>query len=143
MKNVKIFLINCVFIVLLSSCAKNVVINYTNSQTNTGHIVIQPTSVIHGSFTINDSLLVKKKKITKITIHNIPEGEYRLHLTAKSKKLNKGLDYDKHVQVKNNKTNTQLITVPPRSNGYWIIDGGKTIIITFFVYVISLALFGY
>ena len=141
MKNINTILMMCVILLLFTSCAKSLVINYSNSQINTGQIVILPTSPVSGSFTMNDSLLVDKRRFTKITINNIPEGEYQVHLTGQSKTLKEGLDYYKNVQVKINKENTQLVAVPPKSNGYWIENGGKTFIILFTAWFLPFAIF--
>jgi len=103
---------------MFSSYSQSLVINFSNSQTNTGKIVIETTSRVTGSLTMNDSLLVYNSSLQKINIINVPYGEYNLHLTGVSDKLKYGLDFNKKILVSDNTNNIQIIKVPRISKGY-------------------------
>ena len=61
-------------LLIFSSCAKNIVVNYGNPSPNSGNIVVRPTSSEYSNLTFNDSLLVKYKYVKSIAIKNVPEG---------------------------------------------------------------------
>ena len=109
---------------IFSSCA-NIVVNYGNPTSNSGNLVIKTTSPVYANLTVNDSLLIGQKYMSgkyvrRITIKNVPEGINSIHFSADSYNLNEAMDKKIEVNVKSGKTNTQLLTVPPRSNGYWV-----------------------
>ena len=109
---------------LFSSCS-NVVLNYGQPNANSGTIVIKTTSGVYANITVNDSLLfcqkfLNSKSLKTITITNVPEGLNNIHFTADSYNLKDAMDAKLIINVEKGKTNTQLLTVPPRSNGYWI-----------------------
>lgn len=114
-------------LLIFSSCAKDIVVNYGNPSPNSGNIVVRPTSSVYSNLTFNDSLLVKYKYVKSITIKNVPEGVNTLHFSGESNNLKKELDLNKEVKVTAGKTNTQLVTVPPKSTGYWIYSTGAII----------------
>ena len=109
-------------LLIFSSCAKDIVVNYGNPSPNSGNIVVRPTSSVYSNLTFNDSLLVKYKYVKSITIKNVPEGVNTIHFSGESNNLKKELDLNKEVKVTAGKTNTQLVTVPPKSNGYWVSE---------------------
>jgi len=120
---------------MFSSCAKNLVVNYANPSPNSGNIVIKPSSQIRVNLTVNDSLILDDKFVKKITIMNVPSGTNSIHLSANSENLKQGIDFKSDVIVTSGKTNSKLITVPPKSNGYYINEG-----ITYLGFITWLAL---
>ena len=121
MKTIKFISSLFVLSIIFSSCAKQITISYSNQKENTGSVVILPTASIYGSLTVNDSLMVERKHLRKITITNVPTNKsLDLNLTAESYKYKDVLNYKANVSVDNNQTKTQLVSVPPDSNGYWI-----------------------
>ena len=120
---------------MFSSCS-NVVLNYNQPSANNGTIVIKTTSRVYANITVNDSLLFSQKLIYSqalktITITNVPEGRNIIHFSADSYNLKDAMDAKLIVNVDKGKTNTQLLTVPPRSNGYWISNSFYTLGVLF------------
>ena len=107
---------------ILSSCA-NVVVNYGNASPNTGNIVVKTNYSLYTNLTLNDSLLINGRLAKTITIKNVPEGINSIHYSVNSQYFVTPLDAKLQVKVEKGKTNTQLITAPPKSNGYWIGQG--------------------
>lgn len=106
---------------LLSSCAKNIHVNYQNDSANTGKVVLKPAEPTNRTYvTFNDSLLVNKKYVKSVTIHNVPSGEHEVHYTSNNYAYKEKIDGKMTVNVDNNRVITKLIEVPPYSAGYWI-----------------------
>lgn len=106
---------------LLSSCAKNIHVNYQNDSFNTGKVVLKPAEPTDRTFvTINDSLIVNRKYVKSVTIHNVPSGEHQVHYTSNNYMYKEKIDGKMTVNVDNNRVITKLIEVPPYSAGYWI-----------------------
>ena len=127
MKTTNSFIISIAVCLLFSSCA--VVVNYGAPSPNCGNIVIKPTSAVYANLTLNDSLLVKYKYVKSITIKNVPVGVNTIHLSGESNTLKESLDIKNEIKVIAGKTNTQLVTVPPKSTGYWIYSIGSLLIL--------------
>ena len=115
---------------LASSCAKDLYVGYQTEGANTSTIVLKPSKATEKSnVTINDNLIVDRKKVKSITIKNVPAGDYTVNFTCESgwykEKINAA------IPVKSNgdgKTITKLIEVPPYSTGYWIYISACAII---------------
>ncbi|MDP2188329.1 MAG: hypothetical protein Q8J69_06565 [Sphingobacteriaceae bacterium] len=108
-------------LVLLSSCAKNIHVNYQSDSANTGKVVLKPAEPTNRTYvTFNDSLLVNKKYVKSVTIHNVPSGEHHVHYTSNNYAYKEKIDGKMTVNVDNNRVITKLIEVPPYSAGYWI-----------------------
>jgi len=108
-------------LVLLSSCGKNIHVNYQSDATNTGKVVLKPAEPTDRTYvTFNDSLLVNKKYVKSVTIHNVPRGEHQVHYTSNNYVYKEKIDGKMTVNVDNNRVITKLIEVPPYSTGYWI-----------------------
>ncbi len=120
MKSNYLFLFAFIGSLLISSCAKNIVLNYTDPSPLSGKIVIRPTSPVYANFVINDSLFVKYKYVKSITINNVPRGNNSIHFSGDSYNLKEALDYKAEIEVLTGTTKTELITTPPQSNGYWL-----------------------
>jgi len=108
-------------LLLLSSCGKNIHVNYQSDATNTGKVVLKPAEPTNRTYvTFNDSLLVNKKYVKSVTIHNVPSGEHQVHYTSNNYVYKEKIDGKMTVNVDNNRVITKLIEVPPYSTGYWI-----------------------
>ena len=86
-KIIKLGIVSLFFTVLLSSCAKELMVNYQPDSYNTGKVIIKPTGGnLQGVvITANDNLLVEDgRAISKVTINNVPVGEYHLELNSDS-----------------------------------------------------------
>lgn len=106
---------------MLSSCAKNIHVNYQNDSFNTGKVVLKPVEPTDRTFvTINDSLIVNRKYVKSVTIHNVPSGEHQVHYTSDNYMYKEKIDGKMTVNVDTNRVITKLIEVPPYSAGYWI-----------------------
>ncbi len=113
-------------VIMFSSCSfpKALVINYQVDNENTGTLVLQPSRATgNTSVTINDNLLVDNQYVKKVTIKNIPEGEYDVHYISNNSWYKNKLDQNFNIKMKKNKIVTKLIEVPPYSTGYWIYQG--------------------
>jgi len=118
---------------LFSSCAKSLYVNYQTDSTNTGTIVLKPTKPTIKTFvTINDNLIIEKKRVKSVTINNIPNGKYNIHYTSDNRWYKEKLDTAESIKMESGKTITKLVEVPPYSNGYYVYNG--------FVFVGSIAL---
>jgi hypothetical protein len=105
----------------MSSCAKDLHVNYQSDNLNTGTLILKPVSSTEKTFvTINGNLIVENKNVKSVVIENIPKGEYDLHYTSESSWYKNKLDVKVQLQLEKDKTYTQLIEVPPYSTGYWI-----------------------
>ena len=121
---------------IFSSCA-NVVVNYGNPSPNSGNIVLKTNLAVNANITLNDSLILSQRYFKTITIKNVPEGRNAIHLSADSKNFKEAMDNKLIVTVEKGKTNTQLLTVPPKSNGYWISNA----LLTVGMFVLLLAIY--
>ncbi len=116
MKNLLILL----SIVLLSSCAQTITVNYSMEPENNSTLVLQPVKAVNGTYvTINDQMIVNKKYVKKVIIKKLPEGEHTVNMSSESWYYKTPMDYKETVTVKNGQETTKLVTVPPYSNGYW------------------------
>lgn len=106
---------------LFTSCAKSIYVNYQEETTNTGVLVIQPNrSTAKTYVTIDDSLIVEKKIIKKLTIRNIPEGVHLVNYVSENSALKEPLRANINIEVEAGKVKTKLVEVPPYSTGYYI-----------------------
>lgn len=119
-KHSKIFVF-VIGVFVMSSCAKDLHVNYQSDNLNTGTLILKPVSSTEKTFvTINGNLIVENKNVKSVVIENIPKGEYDLHYTSESSWYKNKLDVKVQLQLEKDKTYTQLIEVPPYSTGYWI-----------------------
>lgn len=120
MKNALLFTLLCASL-LVTSCARHIIVNFQESADSTGSIVITPTAPIQGSvLTIDDKLLVDKKFIKKITVKNVPIGAHDVHFSADSWSYKEKINEKSVVTVKANQENAKIISRPPFSNGYYV-----------------------
>jgi len=119
-KHSKIFVF-VIGVFLMSSCSKDLHVNYQSDSLNTGTLILKPVSSTEKTFvTINGNLIVENKNVKSVVIENIPKGKYDLHYTSESSWYKEKLDVKEQLQLEEDKTYTQLIEVPPYSNAYWI-----------------------
>jgi PBP1b-binding outer membrane lipoprotein LpoB len=109
---------------MMSSCARNIVVNYSDDTNNTGTLTIQPSRPTGRTFlTVNDNVLVEKKAVRKITVQNLPEGKHRIHLICDSSRFKDKMDEQREVVITKGQVNTQLLETPPYSTGFWVSYG--------------------
>jgi hypothetical protein len=123
---------------LFTSCAKHIIVNFQANPENTGKIVIAPTASIDGAvLTINDQLLVDKKFVKKITVNNVPIGEHKVRFSADSWAYKDKIDENIAITVQKDKEVAKVVTRPPYSTGYYVASGLST------VAGVLIAIFGY
>lgn len=123
---------------LFTSCAKHIIVNFQANPENTGKIVIAPTASINGAvLTIDDQLLVDKKFVKKITVNNVPIGEHRVKFSADSWEYKDKIDENVAINVQKDKEFAKIVTRPPYSTGRYVLSGISILAIvisTIFVY---------
>lgn len=108
-------------LLMCTSCAKHLYVDYQSDPSNTGKIVLMPNKPTGGTFvTINDKLIVNKKIVKSVTISNVPKGNYEINYTSENSMYKTKLDAKISVKVNKNDEITKLIEVPPYSTGYYI-----------------------
>ncbi|MBI1225253.1 MAG: hypothetical protein GC192_08425 [Bacteroidetes bacterium] len=122
MKNLKTLLL--VFLFLFASCAKSIVVNFSDDTLAKGKINIMPSrSLERTSLVVNGKLLIDQKHLKKITVQNLPDGIYSYHLTCDNSKYTEKVDSEKRFDINAGEEQTFLLEVPPYSNGYWLNVG--------------------
>ena len=128
MKKFKI-LVLIVAATTISSCSRNIHLNYQLESANTGSIVLKSSRLTEKtSVTLNDNLIVNKKKIKSVTIHHVPTGNYTFHYVSGTKWYKKKLDVQVPVQMENGQEVTKLVEVPPYKKGYWYYLAGQVVL---------------
>jgi hypothetical protein len=128
MKKIKI-LVLVVAATTISSCSRNIHVNYQLESANTGSIVLESSRLTEKtSVTLNEHLIVNKKKIKSVTIHNVPTGNYTFHYVSGTKWYRKKLDVLVPIQMENGKAVTKVVEVPPYKKGYWYYLAGQAIL---------------
>ena len=123
------FLSLVISLLFFTSCSKHIYVNYQSDSTNTGKVVLKPSTQTEKTFvTINDNLLVDKKNVKSVTINNVPNGEYVIHYTSESGWYTEKLNAQIPVKMENSKEITKLVEVPPYSAGYWIYLTGVAVL---------------
>lgn len=111
-------------IALFSSCAKHITVQYQPVKENTGTVTILPSkNTVGTTVTINDSLIVRKKKVKSLTITNVPEGTHTIQYNTDNSNYKYPLDTAITVEMKPNKELTKTVKVPPYSTGYYVYRG--------------------
>lgn len=106
---------------LLCSCSKNLTVQYQSESSNTGTVVLRPSSSTEKTnVTMNDNLLVKREYVKSVTIKNVPIGEHKIHYSSDASGYKDKLSEEIKVNIQSNKEVTKLVDVPPHSTGYWI-----------------------
>ena len=114
--------------VLISSCAKSIVVNFSDDANAKGKVNFQPSrSLGQASLVVNGKLLVDKQDIKKITVQNLPDGLYNYHLTCDNWRYAQKADTESNFQVQGESEKTILIETPPFSNGFWVYTGLSSI----------------
>jgi len=118
----KRFVIYLSCILLLSSCAKNIVLPYQANGNGTGTVKIKPsTSIKAASVTMDGNMIwEKKKRIKSITITNVPKGVHNVNVVSESWYYKEALNYKESVSVNANDNKALLVSVPPYSTGYYL-----------------------
>ena len=144
MSNKLIYKIFCLFstLLLFSSCAKNLSLNYSDYSNNDnvsksfGTLYLEPSRASEmTSVTIDDNLIVSKKHVKSITIENIPVGVHNVHYSAGNWTYKEKLDEHIQIDIKTNKKTSKIVSVPPYSTAYWIYSSALAItsgIVTYF-----------
>ncbi|MDO9153677.1 MAG: hypothetical protein Q7U47_08230 [Paludibacter sp.] len=117
----------CFFIILpllFSSCAMNYFYTFQPENANTGKVVIIPIAPTSYTYVkLNDSLIIANKNIKTLTLENLPYGTYTMQYASYNPAYK--ASHDKHLifKVENDSKQTQIVSVPPISSGYWIYAG--------------------
>ncbi len=113
---------------LFASCAKSIVVNYSDDTSSKGSVVMLPSKPLFGSsLTVNGKLLVEQKAVRRITVKNLPDGNFNYHLTCDNSRFQEKADVDRSFEIKSGAEKTILIETPPYSGGYWVYTGLATI----------------
>jgi|AntRauTorckE5430_2_1112549.scaffolds.fasta_scaffold00629_4 hypothetical protein len=113
-------------LVLLSSCAKDITVS---AGTGKGVITMKPTTpTVRTYVTINDQLVVDSKRVKSVTVTGLEEGENKVVYKSSSLTYKEAMEVEKTIVVKNNTNKTEILTVPPNSNGYWIYSGLSSVV---------------
>jgi hypothetical protein len=116
------FLILLFIAFFLSSCAKNLLVNYQAEPGNTTNLVLKFSKVSHhAKLSVNDKLLVEGKLARSVTLRNLPAGSYDIKCWS-----NSGWKKDKvctTLKAEINgaeKTVVKNIDLPVKNGWYWI-----------------------
>lgn len=105
----------------LSSCSKNIFLNYQTDSINTGILVLKPSNSTKRTYvTVNDHIVVNKENVKSVTIYNIPEGDNNINYICDNTFYKDKLNGQITVRINNGQVVTKLIQVPPYSTGFWI-----------------------
>ncbi len=108
-------------LLLFTSCAKHLYVDYHDESENTGKVVLKPSKPTQRTFvTINDSLVVDKKFAKSVTLENVPEGDYVVNYTSENGWYKEKLNAEISVSMESGREKTKLVEVPPYSTGYWV-----------------------
>lgn len=119
----KLFILSAI-VLLLASCSKRITVTLPPSSQSTGTITIMPVKKTIGTtVTLNDSLIVKKKKVKSLTIENVPVGNHTIQYNADNSYYQYPLDTLITVDMSTPKQVTKTVKVPPYSTGYYIYSG--------------------
>ena len=117
----KHLLIAIIALVCLSSCAKDITVS---AGTGTATLTMKPTRATPRTYvTVNDELLVDKKAVKSVTVTGLTEGENKIVYKAESLSYKDPLELEKVITFEKDAKKTEIVTVPPTSNGYWIYNG--------------------
>jgi len=115
-------------LLILSSCSKDIHVNYQTESANTGKVVLKPSRPTTSTYvTIDDNLIVDKKKVKSVTINNVPDGDYNIRYTSDNSWYKNKMDVHIRVEMENGKEMTKLVEVPPYSTGYWVYMSGMIV----------------
>jgi hypothetical protein len=118
----KIFVI-FILSVVFCSCARTIYVDYQVDSQNTGTIKLIPSKGTEkATVTMNDNLIVSRKRIKKLIINNVPEGSYNLNFVSESSYYKDPLNENLEIEIKDKKDVTKLISVPPYNAGYYIVN---------------------
>ena len=125
-----------IIIVILSSCATELKVNYQVDNDNTGTLVIKPTGGYFkgATLTLNNNEVIRSGgTIKKITVNNIPKGEYQMHFISTHWGYTKNIDEKENIKIVPYKITERTYAIPPYNTGWWIYQGcvyaGETMIL--------------
>lgn len=114
-------LIFCALAVLLASCSKKLTVQYQEAKENTGTITLEPAKPTRKTTVIvNDSLVVRKKKVKRVTITNVPIGTHVIQYTVDNSDYQYPLDSTFTINMEKPRSITKPVKVPPYSTGYYV-----------------------
>jgi hypothetical protein len=112
--------------IVLASCTVEKTITYQANPDNTGGLVIKPRGGIFkgASLSINNrEILNSGKNIRKITVKNIPQGDYNIHFISTDWGYTKPIDEKENISIKKSQTIERTYAIPPYNAGWWIYQG--------------------
>lgn len=111
------------FVALLSGCAITQELNYEqpHESADYGNLAIQFSGdVKRVSVTVDGELLDTRTRSTKkIELSSLPAGEYDIRVVASSWELASDIDFQETITIRPNREAAMLVSVPPKSGGYW------------------------
>ena len=127
MKKIK-FLVLAFGLLLFTSCAKHIYVDYQHETSNTGKLVLKPSKPTQRTYvTINDSLIVDKKFAKSVTLNNVPKGAHVINYTSENGWYKDKLNAEIPLTMESGREITKLVEVPPYSTGYWIYIAASAI----------------
>jgi hypothetical protein len=104
-------------------------VDYQIESAHTGKIVLRSSRQVEKAYvSINDHLIVNKKKIKSVTIKNVPIGNYNIHYTSGNWWYKERLDMQLPVKMESGKEVMCLVKVPPYRTGYWFYIAGQAVL---------------
>ena len=123
------FLALALGLLLFTSCAKHIYVDYQSEATNTGKLVLKPSKPTQRTFvTINDSLVVDKKFAKSVTLNNVPKGAHVVNYTSENGWYKEKLNAEIPLEMESKREITKLVEVPPYSTGYWVYLSASAIL---------------
>ncbi len=115
--------------VILSSCAKDIVISYDSETKKTGDVLIKPDKpLMRTNLSLNDKLMFENKAVKSIKLEGLPVGPHKIDLTSNCVIYKEKPDITYETVVRENKTQEKKMDTPAFSNGVYV--AGAVIIIT-------------
>lgn len=120
MKKIFVFL---VVAFLLSSCAKDIVINYQSQKETGNKVEIKPTKNLYNTYlTINDSLFVDNKTVKSIKIDNMPMGPHTIEMKSRYTYYKDNIDKTWEFVFSGNETIKKNVIRPSYSAEYYMMN---------------------
>ena len=108
----------------LCSCAVTQEISIDDQNGDQGELVIQfSDNISNVRATLDDRLIETRSRLTKeLRLQNINPGVYTLRVTAASWELKDNLNFKRDVTIRSGEQSAVIISVPPKSGGYWALQ---------------------
>jgi hypothetical protein len=119
----KILIFTSLLALLLSACAKNLVVSYQPESNNSGRVVLKPSKpTIKTYVSINDKLIIDKKRVKSKPINNVPIGNNIVHYTSDFWGCENELDTEFYLDMEPDGLITQSVVVPPYKPEVYVVS---------------------